>query len=386
MTVFVCLRTAMINCTSVCGWVALLVGCVGLLGSAPVQAQTPALERGSNRMAELVIAPVYQHIDDGAMQLDAWSSRMQLTVPLPHRTVMQSSIQYGLATGEALSTVHGLTDLQLRVQHTALVRSGRLVVGVDANVPTGTEALTARELRTTIQTSQRPYEFRVPTFGQGWSVAPVVTWATPVTQDLALGIGLSGRYQGGYRPLTSSTADYVPGHEVELRLGGDYRIGEATTVALDGIATYIAPDTNGGQTRFDAKYTTTVRAQYLWQRRSQAVRVQVRYESWPESRYRPVLLTGDTIGIGAPITQQVLPSIWQGAAGYTQSLIGPLGLGLRGGVSHYTATNRFDAQTVARLQAAPRLQWDDTVLTVHTTYTAGSFTGFEAGLRTAIQF
>ena len=376
----------MINRTSVCGWVVLLVGCVGLLGSGIAQAQTPALERDSERMAELVVAPVYQHIDDGAMQLDAWSSRMQLTVPLPYQTVVQSSIQYGLATGEALSTVHGLTDLQLRVQHTTSVQSGRLVVGVDASVPTGAEALTTRELRTTIQTSQRPYEFRVPTFGQGWSVAPAVTWAMPVTQDLALGVGVSGRYQGGYRPLVNSTADYVPGHEVEMRLGGDYRIGEATTVALDGIATYIAPDTDGGQTRFEAKYTTAVRAQYLWQRRSQAVRVQARYESWPESRYRPVLLTEDTIGTGAPVTKQVLPSIWQGAAGYTQSLIGPLGLGLRGGVSHYTATSRFDAQTVVRLQAAPRLQWDDTVLTMHTTYTAGSFTGFEAGLHTAIQF
>jgi hypothetical protein len=59
---------------------------------------------------------------------------------------------------------------------------------------------------------------------------------------------------------------------------------------------------------------------------------------------------------------------------------------MRGGVSHYTATNRFDAQTIARLQAVPRLQWNDTVLTVHTTYIVGSFTGFEAGLRTAIQF
>ncbi|PEN07946.1 hypothetical protein CRI93_05740 [Longimonas halophila] len=364
----------------------LLVGCVGLLGSSTVQAQAPALERDSERMAELVVAPVYQHVDDGTTQLDAWSSRIQLTVPLLARTVVQSSIQYGLSTGEALSTVQGFTDLQLRVQHTALVRQGRLVVGVDANVPTGTEALTARELRTTIQTSQRPYGFQVPTFGQGWSVAPVVTWAVPATQNLALGVGLSGRYQGGYRPLASSTADYVPGHEVELRLGGDYRIGADATVALDGTATYIAPDTEGGQTRFEAKYTTSVRVQYLWQRRSQAIRLQARYESWPESRYRPVLLTEENVGTGAPVTQQVLPSIWQSAAGYTQSLVGPLGLGLRGGVSHYTATNRFDAQTVGRLQVAPRLQWDDTTLTVYTAYTGGSFTGFEAGLRTAIQF
>lgn len=371
-------------------WVAVCVGCLGVVAALPGQAQTPTLERSADRMAELVVAPAYQHVDDETTQLDAWSTRMQLTVPVLARTMVQGRIQYGLTTGETpsqvLSTVQGFTDLQLRVQHVERIRQGQLVLEVDADLPTGAEGLTARELRTTIQTSQRPYGFRVPTFGQGWAVAPSVTWAMPLSTDLAIGMGVAGRYRGGYRPLASSTADYVPGHEVEVRLGADYRLSNASTVALDGTATYITPDTESGETRFDAKYTAAVRAQYMWQRDEQAVRVQARYESWPESRYRPVLLTDDRVGTGAPVTRKVLPSVWQSVAGYTRTIAGPLGIGLRTSLAHYTATNRFDAQTVARMQVAPRLQWEDTTLTVHTTYTTGSFSGMEAGLRTAIRF
>lgn len=350
-----------------------------------VYAQAPTLEEPSGRPVEVVVDPAYQQVDDGELSLRMWSTRTRITVPLWERTTVQGSIRYAQATSETLPSVHGSTDLRLRVQHVMPVRRGRLVAGFDVDIPTGTQELTANELRTTIRTSQRPYGFRVPTFGQGWEVAPTVTWAFPVNTNLALGLGLSGEYRAGYRPLANSAADYVPGNEVEARVGGDYRLSEGSTFALDGTATYIRPDTEDGQSRFEARYTASVRAQYMRQRNDHVLRVQARYEGWPESRYRPVLLTDDGIGTGEPITRRVLPSVWTTAVGYTRSLESRAVLGLRADIAHYTATNRFDAQTTGRMQVAPRLQWPSFTLTVHAALTVGSFTGFETGLRSAVR-
>lgn len=364
--------------------VAFLVGVVGLGG--PVSyAQTPALEEPSGRPVEVVVAPVYQQVDDDETTLRVWSTRARITVPIRERTLVQSSIQYGYATSETLPTVQGPTNLQLRAQHTAPVGQGRLVAAVDVDVPTGARQLTSNELRTTIQTSQRPYGFRVPTFGQGWSVAPTVTWAFPVSTDLALGVGLSGAYRAGYRPLANSATDYVPGNEIEVRIGGDYRASPASTFALDGKATYITPDTEGGESRFEARYTLSARAQYMHQRNDHVLRVQARYEGWPESRYRPVLLTDDGSDTSSLVTQRVLPSVWEAAVGYTRSLQSRAALGLRADIAHYTATNRFSAQTIGRAQVIPRLRWSSFTISVHGAVTLGSFTGFETGFRTAVR-
>ncbi|MGM0705771.1 MAG: hypothetical protein ACQETP_07625 [Bacteroidota bacterium] len=376
-------RTTALRAAAV--WVSMLV--LAMMATVvPSYAQTPDIERSDARPVHVVIAPVYEQVDDGSTSLRSWSTRTQLTVPIRERTMVQGSIQYGHTTGDSFTSVHGPTDLKLRVQHTVPVRQGRIVAGLDANLPTGTDELTADELRTTIQTSQQPYGFRVPTFGQGWSVAPTVTWAVPVSEQAAIGVGLSGRYEGGYRPLANSATDYVPGNEVEVQLGLDYRLSEASTVALDGTGAYITPDTENGDTRFDVRYTASVRAQYLWQHDEQVVRAQVRYENWPESRFRPILLSEDGVDTGSEQTQRVLPSIWSGAVGYTRTLTDRVQLGLRTDIQHFTSTNRFDAATLGRLLVAPRVQWDPVTMGVHGAYTLGSFTGFETGLRTTFQF
>ena len=365
--------------------VAILLSVLVLVAPKSLFAQTPDVERDTERPVHITIVPIYQQVNDGSTSLQSLSTRMQLTVPIHERTMVQGSIQYGHSTGEALTTVQGPTDLQLRVQHTVPIQQSRLVLGLDANLPTGTDELTIDELRTTIQTSQRPYGFRVPTFSRGWSATPSVTWATPVSERVALGVGLGGRYQGGYQPLASSTADYVPGNEVEVRTGLDYQLSKTSTVALDGTGTYITPDTEDGKTRFDARYTLAVRAQYVWKHDTQTLRAQARYESWPESRFRPVLLTESGADTGEEQSQQVLPSIWRAALGYTYAFTDRVHLGLRADTQHYTSTNRFDATTVGRMHVAPRLQWNTVALSVHGAYTFGSFTGFETGLRTALQ-
>jgi len=170
-----------------------------------------------------------------------------------------------------------------------------------------------------------------------------------------------------------------------VQAGIDYQVGNASTIALDGTGTYITPDTEEGQTRFDAKYTLAIRAQYLWQRDGQVLRTQARYESWPESRFRPVLLTEEGADTGEEQSQQVLPSIWSSAVGYTHVLTDRVHLGLRADVQHYTSTNRFDATTVGRLYVAPRLQWKTVTVGMHAAYSLGNFTGFETGLRTALR-
>lgn len=365
--------------------VAMLFVMLVLVAPTLLVAQTPDVEGDTDRSVHVAIAPVYQQVNDGSMSLQSLSTRIQLTAPIRERTMVQGSIQYGHSMGEALATVQGPTDLYLRVQHTVPIEQSRLVLGLNANLPTGTSELTVDELRTTIQTSQRPYGFRVPTFSRGWSAAPSVTWATPVSERVALGVGLGGRYQGGYQPLASSSTDYVPGNEVEMRAGLDYQLSETSTVALDGTGIYITPDTEGGEARFDARYTFSVRAQYVWKHDTQAFRAQTRYESWPESRFRPVLLTESGVDTGEEQSQQVLPSIWGAALGYTYAFTDRVHLGVRADTQHYTSTNRFDATTLGRLHVAPSLQWNTVSVSAHAAYTFGSFTGFETGLRTAVR-
>lgn len=363
--------------------------CMALLvavASPAAQAQTPELRlEGEERPVEVRIAPVYQRVNDGDVTLEAWSTAIQATVPIGTRTSAQARMQYAQASGNALTTVAGPTDLKLNVQHLVPARQGYLVLALDTNVPVGENELSDEELQTTAQTSQRPYRFQVPTFGQGWTVAPGLSWITPVSADLVLGMGLTGRYQGGYRPLAASSVDYVPGNEIEGQVGLDYRLSPASTVALDVTTTYFGTDTEGDLDRFEARYNMSVRAQYYWQQDAQTLRMQARYENWPESRFRPVLLMQDGVEAGDPITQQVLPSVWSGIVGYARTLTNTVHIGLRSDVQHYTATTRFDTATTVRIQLAPQLQFSTIRVGANSAYTFGSFTGFEVGLSTALR-
>lgn len=371
-------------------WVATGLVCIALFVGAKgpaAHAQSPDLGLGtSDRPIEVFVAPLYQQVSDGETEISSFSTRVGTTVPLGERTTLRGHINYAQLTAENQPTVSGLADAYLSAFHTIPFESSQLVVSVDTRLPTGTQELTSDAFATTVLTSQRPYRFAVPVLGQGWMVAPGITWVQVMSDRMSLGLGVSARYQGGYRPTANSAEDYVPGNEGELSLGIDYRLNDISTLALDLSGTYFGTDTEGDLDRFEARYNVSARAQYQWAPTYHALRIQARYENWPESRFVPVLLTQDGFDEGEPVGQQVLPSVMSMAVGYTARASSRAHLGGRVDVHHYAETTRFDATTVARVQATPRFRFDPVRLTPNVSYTLGDFSGFEAGLRTTVQF
>lgn len=298
---------------------------------------------------------------------------MSAFVPVGRRASFWLQTSQVTATGDDLETLSGFGDTQAGVTYTRPLGEGSLVSTLNVNLPSGKRELTRDEFTTSILLSQTFFDFRIPGFGQGTNVSPSLTWAVPVQDDVVVGVGASYQYRGSFRPVQFDDSEYDPGDEMLVTGGIDLRLGRTEAVSGDVSYTLYTDDSWGTQS-FSPGNKVVASLQYLSYMGFDELRVQARYSSRAKT----------TLPVGAGLTseaQRLTPTHLNLLGTYRWRFS-------RDGAVRFLAQGRFfgeaepyEAQNVVDVGMLPEWSLADALhLQGRFVYTAGSFSGLEAGV------
>lgn len=340
------------------------------------RAQTGPSLRSVERPIQVVLSPAYQWYKrpDGRT-LEEASSGFRAVVPLGTRWTIAVGGAVAQMDGDDLSRVRGLTDWNGRVTYAQPVGEGSVVFSARVNVPVGKQRLDSAAVQTTRQISKNFYDFHVSSFSRGLSVSPQVTWAFPLSDRFAVGIGAGYKHQRGFEPEAGMDSPYVPGDGVGVNGGFDYKITDQSAIGLDFAFRRYGTDQVGSAPRFDAGNRATGTIRYLWRQDFTTVRTVVQYANWEDSQYGYRLRDG-------PRREQVIPSHGLALVSSKMRIGAAIDLQLRASVHRYSATVGNDAQMVGRFYASPAFEvGENLTLAPHGTLSYGSYTAVGGGLR-----
>jgi hypothetical protein len=354
--------------------IILVAGGLGSVHEVQAQAEGPSL-RDTRRPVQVAVDPTYQYYEaeDGQL-LTQLSTYLSAYVPVTQQLSVQARAGYARMGGDGLKQIRGLTDVTGGVTYARQVAGGSVVFSVQANAPTGKDNLTADELRTTRPISQNFYDFRVSSYSRGLSISPQVTWAYPITDRLAVGIGGGYQYQQGFRPQARLDADYVPGDGIGVNGGADYKITNTSALGIDISYRRYGEDTVGGAPRFEAGNRISGTLRYLLRSQFTTVRAVLQYASWDESRFG--------FQRGSPRRGQVLPPHGLALASYQTRLVEGIRLSVRASGHWYGETLQGDRKIFGRAYVSPSFEIGE-VMTIgpHGTFTYGDYLGLGGGVR-----
>jgi hypothetical protein len=323
---------------------------------------------------------MYQRYESADGQvLTEMSTRLTAQVPITTRLTVEARAGIARMDGQSLTQVQGLTDATARVMYAQPTGEGSVVFSARVNAPVGKQRLDEQALSTTRLISQNYYDFRVTSFSRGLSVSPQVTWAYPVTDRLAIGIGAGYQHQRGFRPRADMDDPYVPGDGLGANGGVDYKVTENSALGLDVAFKRYRPDQLGGVRQFDAGSRIAGTLRYLHRSGFTTIRGVLQYANWEESEF------GYQIGEG-PTRGQVIPSHAMALASYQTRFQEGIRFSVRVSGHRYAETIREgpqgDAKTVGRAYVSPSFGIGETLtLAPHGQVTYGSYLGFGGGLR-----
>ncbi|NNF57738.1 MAG: hypothetical protein HKN04_05805 [Rhodothermaceae bacterium] len=217
-------------------WLSLLIV---LLVSFPVlQAQGPGGGAGSPLYVGSQRAPIqvsslmlYQRFEDD--DLSQLTLPLAVFVPVSSNLALSLRTGYASADGSGMTELSGLADAQVALSYHQAIGLGGLVASVSANLPSGESSLTQEQAATAFLVGQSFYGFRLPSLGQGFNVSPGLTWAAPLGEAHAVGVGVAYQYRGAFEPRSGINDRYDPGDELLLTVGLDHRLNPASAFALD---------------------------------------------------------------------------------------------------------------------------------------------------------
>lgn len=352
-------------------------------GALPLSSDVPPVR--------VAVTPAFERFEDDGRTLTQWSTQVSAVVPITSHLQVRAATRATDATvtvRDSTTAVRGLADLRASLLYARTVGDGSLVLGLDANVPTGSTQLTPEEVRTTVYLAQQVYRMRVPGLGRGFNVTPRVTYALPVGDAVALGVGASFRYQGAYRPAAGTDGRYQPGHELEVFAGVDVTASRTVTVSADASYARYGTDEVGGRDRFEPGGRAIGTVQVAYEREAQRLLVTARGQYRGTSSLLPRNPSQESVFVDPALEdRQIVPSMASLRIRYHRTLTDRVRAGLYARGFHYEATTLMDAQTMgtAGLTATIRLA-DALAVTPQVAYTLGGVSGVEAALRTSLRF
>lgn len=229
------------------------------------------------------IAPVYQSWTF-ENNYSLTETAFPLVVYFPVNRQVSLSLRSSQATvGGDVSQLSGMTDTQFQANY--YLEKMNLVLTLGLNIPSGKKELSLEEFQTSAAISYTYLNFTVPSFGQGFNIAPGFSWAAPFGDKFVLGLGATYQYRGGFNPLQDMPDPYKPGDEILATAGFDLKLNEVTSISLDFIYTRYGEDKIGGQKVFGAGDKITA----SWQVRTffgmHELRVIGRYRSRGKNSY-----------------------------------------------------------------------------------------------------
>jgi hypothetical protein len=354
----------------------LLLALLLLAVAAPAWAQQPSALYASGERQPIVVSMegLYQRYTDDGEDISEVSVPLGIRVPIGNNIALGLQTNYASVSGSDIETVSGIGDVQAIASYFQPVGVGSLVLSIGFNATTGNSALTFDELRTSTLAGQTAYDLRVPTFGQGLRVAPAVTYAFPVGERVALGLGASYQYRGPYEPLEDLPDQYDPGEEVLLTAGADLEITPTSSFSVDlslGINGSDSFGPEGNEQAFEPGNTVTATGQYLLLLGFHEIRAVARYRGRSAGDLPDSALDAET----------AVPTQFQFFTDGRFELTPTVELGARLRARYYGESALFeDAQTLFDIGVRPAVAVTEQVgLMARFDYTLGSFSGFTAG-------
>lgn len=357
-----------------------------VVSASTVQAQDDGALLSSQRAPlRLTMQPAFQQYTDAGTSIRQWSTTLHAGAPFGRSTYARMFLSYASAQASEYEGVSGLNDFGLAVTHQRTLGQGSFIFNLSASAPVGKKGLNPDELQTTVLLSQNFYTFSVPSFGQGFNVAPGVTWAYPLSDGFVVGLGTAFRYRGAYRPVARMENAYRPGHEVLLSGGLDVRIRSASALSLDVTRTFFGMDTVGGEDWFQAGNETAATVQYLSRRDFTSIRLRARYVTNGRSTI-PVLADASASPGDPPdddlsdYTIRTVPQEIVISGQYRTRVRSGLHVTAHADASRFGETAYYEQRNVAT--GGVSAAWGvhkHVVLLPRVGYTAGSFTGLDVG-------
>jgi len=367
---------------------SLLAGLVAVWVAAgagqPASAQSPLLT-AEEQPVEIGVTPVAQTYEDAGVRATEISTQIDLAIPIGRSVRLTAQGGAAQVQSDRGDLFAGLDDTQVGLVVAQQAGTGSFVARLDVGIPTGKQELTAGELATVQATSRSVYDFRIPSFGDGVSVVPRVSYAFPLGDNVVTGLGAAYQYLGSYQPIARANREYDPGNGLEVFGGVDAQINRSNSLSIDVRYARFGTAQAGGIDRLEPgnSYAGTVR--YTYQATDAVVRFAAQYQKWEESSVRAFL-----VGPDAPTDatrQQLVPSRMLAQASYQRRLGDTVSLRARMGGRYFRETDVTDRKRVgiAGLRAAFRLSSSWT-LAPFASVTAGDFFGTSGGARIEARF
>lgn len=198
-------------------------------------------------------------------QMNQWSV-YQLSTPievyLPFNREFAMYMMGGAASinGSDIFRMTDITDIQVGFNYH--LTENNLLFTLGLNIPTGKHKLSTAEILAVAQTSSAYTNFFLPNIGQGFNISPGITWVSPVSEQVVLGLGLGYQYKGGYQFYEASTEDIVPGNEAMITGGLDIKTGALSSLSFDLVFSNYAEDKYGSQEIYKSGNKIVVSSQF----------------------------------------------------------------------------------------------------------------------------
>lgn len=203
---------------------------------------------GGLQPVQATILPMYQSYTDDDLRISELSFPFWMIVPLQRNTALSLAGSSASVTGDDLSGVTSFGDLQVALSHLLRTGAGSTVLSLGVNLPSGNRSLAPDEFVTSVLLSQSYYDFRSPVLAQGFNIAPGITWAHPLTENVVIGLSASYQYRGEFTPIEGG-GQYNPGDEVLVVGGFELRLNPQWSVSGDvAFTTYQADKLDGVET------------------------------------------------------------------------------------------------------------------------------------------
>lgn len=338
------------------------------------KAQTPDIYMGSERKPiRITTGAVYQQYSDQDSRLSQIAFPITAFIPVSRSLGFTLRANPALVSGDAVTALEGMSDAQAAVSFYQPIGEGSVVLSVSSNLPSGKRELTEEEFATTALLSQDFYGFYVPVFGQGLNISPGITFAYPLGENVAGGIGASYQLKGEFKPVQNMPDAFTPGAELLITGGLDFKLNP--TWALSTNLTYMLyqPDKLGDVTVYESGNQLFTSAQLLGSLGINQVRVIASFRTKAKS-----LLPAGGDFVTAP---RSVPQQYRLLGLYSLRIQENMRANLLAQLRHFNESDFFSNKTLFDLGASQEYAFSEVVATVlRFKYTFGSFPGVELGL------
>ena len=278
------------------------------------------------------------------------------------------------AGGDNLTDINGLTDVHVGLEYIFQLPKAKVSINLGLKAPTGTSLFSIADYATALQIGASQYNFQVPHFGQGASIAPGVAVAASVSRTIALSAGLSFRLRNSFEPVSDLPQSYQWGNELLATAGVIGQLSRTLTLSADATYTRYAPDEIGSAIVYEAGAQIT--AQLLLHKRLRANNL------WLGFRYRSVDINRVlNNGLLLPASVKSLSGLYNVTGSYQARLNDRFKTGLFAEATLYEADVLFDELSVFTLGVSPEANLSPGIaVPMRLQYSFGDLTGFQAGL------